>query len=92
MMSGLSGDALVERAEGVLTKGDFAAFLHLLVRNLRDHPEEWENATLEQYLEGLCGFVEGMEGYYSNVGATVDMARPGWRVLADVLLAGRVYE
>jgi len=91
-MSGLSGDALVERAESVSSKEDFAAFLNLLVRNLRDHPEEWENANLEQYLQGLCGFVEGMEGYYSNVGATVDMTRPGWRVLADALLAGRVYE
>lgn len=91
-MSGLSGDALVERAEGVLTKKDFAAFLDLLARNLRDHPEEWENATLGQYLQGLCGFVEGMEGYYSNAGIQLGTDRPGWRVLADVLLAGRVYE
>ena len=58
-MSGLSGDALVERAESVSNKEDFAAFLNLLVRNLRDHPEEWENANLEQYLQGLCGFVGG---------------------------------
>ena len=90
--SDCSGDGLVERAEGVRTKEDFAEFLCLLARNLRDHPEEWENTNLEQYLQGIRGFVEGMEGYYANVGATVNLVGPGWRVLADVLLAGRVYE
>jgi hypothetical protein len=91
-MSESSGDALVERAESILTKEDFTAFLHLLMRNRREHPEEWENASLEQYLEGLCGFAEGIEGYYANIGVKVDMRKPGWRVFADVLLAARIYE
>jgi hypothetical protein len=91
-MSGLFGDALVERAKGILTKEDFTAFLHLLVRNFREHPEEWENATLEPYLQGFCGFAEGIEGYYSNIGVGADMKKPGWRVFADMLLAARIYE
>jgi len=91
-MSGLSGDALVERAEGILTKEDFTAFLNLLVQNFREHPDEWENATLEQYLQGICGFAQGIEGYYSNIDLRMDMKKPGWRVFADILLAARIYE
>lgn len=91
-MNGLSGDALVEKAEAIQSKADFDAFVQLLLRNYREYPDEWENNTLELFLQGLAGFVENMEGYYSNVGVRVDLERPGWRVLADILLAARVYE
>jgi hypothetical protein len=91
-MGGLSGDALVERAEGIQSKEDFTAFLQLLAQNFRDHPEEWENNTLDQYLQGICGFADGIEGYFSNVGVGIDTKKPGWRVFADILLAGRIYE
>ena len=91
-MNELSGDALVEKAEAIQSKADFDAFVQLLLRNYREYPDEWENNTLELFLQGLAGFVESMEGYYSNVGAKVDLERPGWRVFADILLAARVYE
>jgi hypothetical protein len=91
-MNELYGDAIVERAAGIRTKEDFTTFLYLLMRNFREHPEEWENTSLEHYLQGLCGFAEGIEGYYANTGAGADMTTPGWRVFADMLLAARVYE
>jgi hypothetical protein len=91
-MSGLSGDALVDRAEAIQSKADFASFLQLLLRNYRDHPNEWENNTLERFLEAMGGFVDGLDGYYSNIKMEVDLTKPGWRVFADILLAGRVYD
>jgi hypothetical protein len=92
MADGTSGDELVKRAKAVRTKADLAAFVRLLLRNYREHPAEWENDSLGLYLEGLAGFVEDLQGYYSNAGAEVDPDRPGWRVLAELLLAARVYE
>jgi hypothetical protein len=91
-MSAPFGDALVERAAAVRTRADFAAFVQLLLRNYREHPEEWENATLDAFLGGLCGFADGMEGYYANIGVPVNPDAPSWRVVADTLLAARVYE
>ncbi len=91
-MNELSRDALVEKADAIQSKADFDAFTQLLLQDYRCHPDDWGNNTLELFLEALAGFVEGMGGYYSNVGERIDMERPGWRVFADILLAARVYE
>lgn len=61
-MSGPTGEALVEKAKAIRTKADFAAFVDLLLRNFHDHPEEWENNTLELFVQGLAGFVRSMGG------------------------------
>jgi hypothetical protein len=92
MMNDVQGDALVGKGEAVVSKTDFAEFARLLLRNYRDHPDEWGNRSLDQFLQGLVGFVESQEGYYRNVGAALDLERPSWRVFADILLAARVYE
>jgi hypothetical protein len=91
-MDDIQGDALVEKGEAVDSKADFTEFVRLLLLNYRQHPGEWENNSLELFLEGLIGFVENQEGYYRNVGAAVNLERPNWRVFADILLAARVYE
>ncbi len=91
-MSGISGDAFVERAQAIQSKADFTAFLPVLLQNYQSHPEEWENDNLELFLQGLAGFIENIEGYYKNVGLNVDLQNPSWRVFADALLAARVYE
>ena len=91
-MSDIHGDTLVEKGEAVASKADFTEFVRLFLHNYRNHPEEWENGSLDQFLQGLVGFVENMEGYYQNVGIAVNLERPNWRVFADILLAARVYE
>jgi hypothetical protein len=91
-MSGLFGDALVESAERILSREEFTAFAKALSDNLSSHPEEWQNATLAEFIRALAGFVEDMDGYYVNVGADVNCNLPSWRIFADVLLAARVYE
>jgi hypothetical protein len=91
-MNSIHGDALVEKGKAVTSKADFVEFAKALVHNLHEHPEEWENASLKEFLQGLVGFVENMESYYQNTGERVDLRNPGWHVLADILLAARVYE
>ena len=91
-MNNFDGDALVSIAKAITSKEDFAVFAKLLLQNYREYQHEWDNATLERYLEALAEFVESIDGYYANIGATVSMDRPSWRVFADILLAGRVYE
>jgi hypothetical protein len=83
---------LIDRGEAVISKADFTEFARLLLQNYRSHPDEWENGSLDLFLEGLAGFVEKMDAYYQNVGLEMDLERPSWRVFADILLAARVYE
>lgn len=91
-MSDAFGNALVEKAEAIRTREEFIDFVRGLIENHRRHREEWGNDTVESFLFGLLGFCRDMEGYYRNLGQSVDVDRPSWRTLADLLLAARVYE
>ena len=75
----------------VKTKTDFIEFVHLLLKDLKDNPEKWENKTLPDYLEAIIAWTEDMEGYYINN----DLRIPtdvSWSVMADILQAASVYE
>ena len=91
-MSDLFGNALVESAERISSREEFTAFVQALSANLSRHPEEWDNATLAEFISGLAGFVQSMDGYYARFGLDVNCNLPSWRVFADALLAARVYE
>ena len=68
-------------SQTIATKDQFADFLKQLHGDLRDG-EEWENATLESYLEALAAYVDD-----AKLGDDC-----GWKTFANALLAARVYE
>jgi hypothetical protein len=74
------------------SRDDFIELLLLLREDFRLNSQEWENASLDQFLDGLMGFARSMDGYYKNKGLSIDLEKPQWRVFADILLAARVYE
>jgi len=89
----MDGDTLVDRAEQLSTRSEFVAFVDELRQNLKEHPDEWENQSVELFLAGLRGFAANAEGYYANIGQTdIDVEVPTWRGFADMLLAAKVYE
>ena len=67
--------------QSIATKSDFASFLKELHRDLREG-DEWENATLESFLEALAAYVD-------DAGLADDC---DWKEFAKTLLAARVYE
>ena len=84
--------SIVQRAKEVADKAQFVDFLRALHADLEKRPEEWENRTLGDYLEGMSRFTAAIEGYYSNRKESVDLERPSWRVLAEILVAASVYQ
>jgi len=50
----------------VSTRKEFASFVDRLCADLRDHPDEWENVTLENFLEALSAYVYDVPGYVKN--------------------------
>lgn len=89
----MDGDALVDHAEKLSSRNEFVEFIDELMQNLKEHPDEWENQSVELFLAGLRGFAANSEGYYVNIGeTTVDVDTPTWRGFADMLLAAKVYE
>ncbi|BCW08331.1 fumarylacetoacetate hydrolase family protein [Arthrobacter sp. NtRootA1] len=59
--------------------------------SLRQEPGNWENSDLESFPEALSAWTRDMDGYFANLGEPVP-DEPSWRLIAQMLLAARVYE
>ncbi|MFJ4920145.1 hypothetical protein [Streptomyces sp. NPDC088725] len=72
-------------------RDDFVAFLHDLRRDFEQRGGEWENATLDRFLEGMASWVASSDGWYRNFGRELP---PGgdWTFFARALMAARIYE
>ena len=83
--------SLNETVRQIETREDFVAMLAELLLDLRTKPEEWENSTLERYLEAIADWTGDSDGYYANRGIPVP-EQPNWRTFGEVLLAAKYYE
>ncbi|MFF0143419.1 hypothetical protein ACFYRN_44395 [Streptomyces sp. NPDC005227] len=74
--------------------GDREAFSGFLTGLRADHAangQQWENATLERFLEALEAWVASSPGWYRNIG--YDLPSEGdWTFFARALTAARIYE
>jgi hypothetical protein len=82
---------LEERLAEVSSRQDLARFVELLRDDLRDHRDEWENDTLERYLDALAACIEHLDGYFQNVGMPIP-EDVRWKLLGQLLLTAKVYE
>ena len=85
------GDDLYDFAKSVNSREDFVKFVGYLNNDYQQKRDEWQNKTLEQFLNGLAGFANDMKGYYKNMGQEIDVERITWRMAAEMLLAATVY-
>jgi hypothetical protein len=82
---------LEARAEKLHTRAELAAFLENLADSVVEEPEVWENDTLERFLRAWSAWIADMDGYFVQRGLSVP-GEPSWRLIAQMLLAARVYE
>lgn len=57
----------------------------------RVHAAEWENPTLERFLDALAGSLQGLPGLYANRGERFPES-PTWKTFAEALVMASVYE
>ncbi len=80
----------------VTDRKSFIEFLKLFHADLKLNPENWENKTLDDFLEAMTRYSGDIEGYYANKNETTgghtnaDLA--SWRTFADILRGTRIYE
>lgn len=70
---------------------DFRNFLESMIANFRDHPEEWENSNLEDFLVAMASWIDSIDSYVKNTGdeaATV----ASWKTFAKLFCAAKIYE
>jgi hypothetical protein len=82
---------LFEQQEALRTREDFAAFLDQLREDLMKRPEDWENPTLDRFLEAMTAWVTASPQAFRNRGKPYP-ENINWNFFAEVLLAARIYE
>jgi hypothetical protein len=80
-----------ELIASIQSREDFVAFVEALRQSFVESPEDWENQTVERFLEALGRWLEDSDGYYQNMGQPVPR-RVNWKAFADALYAASIYE
>lgn len=66
------------------------------VKNLRvdfiKNNAQWENKTIEDYLESMSAYVEDIDGYYKSTNQEVNLEKIDWEIFADILKGSSIYE
>jgi hypothetical protein len=82
---------LEERARSVGSLQDLVSFVAEFRADYAANSEEWSNCDLSAFLDALAAWCSDMDGYYANMGEDLHKISP-WRVVADMLMAARIYE
>ena len=83
--------AHVAGLDEVASHTDAARVVEQMLNDLRRHPQEWENPTLERFLDALSASLHGLPGQYANRGEDLP-AQPTWRLFAEALVTATGYE
>jgi len=70
---------------------DVAQVVEQMLADLRSHPSEWENSTLERFLDALAASLEAIPQGYTNRGETFP-TQPNWKIFAEALVMASGYE
>lgn len=79
------------QVDSVSSKEELADFIDALRADLRTDEAEWENPTLEQYLEAMAAWIRVMDRAYENTSRNFP-EKPSWKLFADILFAAKIYE
>jgi hypothetical protein len=77
--------------QSVVSRSDLARFIDQLADSLVVEPDTWENGSLESFLRAWSAWLSDMDGYFINRGQAIPES-PSWKLIAEMLLASRVYE
>jgi len=83
---------IYEFSKKITTKKDFEQFLSYLIEDFKNNRSTWDNDKIETFLDGALRFTESIDNYYRNMNESVDTTTPSWKLIADILLAAKVYE
>ncbi|WP_455423292.1 DUF7660 family protein [Chryseobacterium aquaticum] len=73
-------------------KKKFIQFIENLRLDFIQNKEQWENKTIEDYLEAISRYTEDINGYYKNTNQDIDLKEIDWKVFSDILKGSSMYE
>lgn len=66
------------------TRQDVLTTLDALLDDLHQNPDDWENPTLERYLEAMRAWLESWGNKHDPA--------PSWELICTLLEAAKIYE
>ncbi|MCE3077180.1 DUF7660 family protein [Chryseobacterium gwangjuense] len=75
-----------------MKKIEFIEFIKNLRTDFLQNKGQWENKTIEDYLEAMTNYVEDIDGYYKNTNQNIDLEKIDWKVFSDILKGSSIYE
>ena len=81
---------LITIARNIVTKKDFVLFVSELKDDFQKNPHEWENSTIDRYLEALSAWINDDDNMTETGGQIGDT--PSWKTLGMILLVAKYYE
>ena len=76
----------------VTDRHSFIKFIDLLRQDFLKNAEEWENNTLDSFLDSMSAYAEDIQGYYDNIKVDINADKPNWQTFADILRGATIYE
>lgn len=79
----------LRQIEEISGREAFLAFLQELIADFRRNPEEWENKTVDLYLEAMLSWIVD---YSSSEFNDIDWEDLNYSTMAKILYMGKLYE
>lgn len=70
-------------------KEDLIRFLRLLAQDCAENPQEWQNLTVQEYLEAAASWTEDFSVCPRN---DIDWDTPDYQTIAKIFYMGKLYE
>ena len=78
----------IEQINNIANMDDFLTFVVQLAMDAKEHPEEWENTTITDYLGQMASWIDD----YAMVDNTIDWGKIDYKTFAKILYMGKIYE
>lgn len=75
-----------------VTRIEFIEFLKWFRKDFKENQSNWENKTLEDFLEAMEAYTVDIQGFYDNMKMDVDADKPTWENFKTILQGASVYE
>jgi hypothetical protein len=70
----------------------FINFVESLQADFLQNKKNWENPTLEKFLDAVAQYAKDIQGYYDYATPGISADTPSWKVFADILIGASIYE
>ncbi len=80
-----------QQLEKVKTKQELIVFIKSLRDDFKNNKDDWQNWTLESYLEAVEAWLNDSDGLPMNTGQKIEELSK-WELVATILYVGKIYE